>query len=193
MTRFSAATRIAIGITCLTLSLLLAAQGLGVIPSPSDATLKGRKELCESLAIHCSVAAHRNELGELTTTTRAVAERNPDILSLALRRADGKVLLSSGDHDATWRGAEKTRSTPTHVRVPIFQDDANWGTLEVVFKPLVGTGVMKWVKDPVLGLIGFVAVAGFCGYTFYLKRMLRHLDPSAVIPDRVKTMLNTLA
>ena len=59
MRRFSAATRIAIGITCLTLSLLLAAQGLGVIPSPTDATLKGRKELCESLAIHCSVAAQR--------------------------------------------------------------------------------------------------------------------------------------
>ena len=33
--------RIAIGIACLTLSLLLAAQGLGVIPSPTDATLKG--------------------------------------------------------------------------------------------------------------------------------------------------------
>src|SRR5687767_11445531 len=194
MRRLSAATRIAIGITCLTISLMLAAQGLGVIPSPTDATLKGRKELCESLAIHCSVAAQRNEIGELATTSQAVAERNPDILSLALRRAaDGKILLSSGDHDTQWRGADAARSTPTHVRVPILQDATQWGTLEVVFKPLIGTGVMRWARDPVLGLIGFVAVAGFCGYTFYLKRMLRHLDPSAVIPDRVKTMLNTLA
>src|SRR5687768_12490122 len=160
MKRFSAATRIAIGITCLTLSLLLAAQGLGVIPSPSDATLKGRKELCESLAIHCSVAAQRDDIGDLTTTTRAVAERHPDILSLALRRADGKVLLSSGDHDAQWLAADLTKSTPTHVRVPIFQDATKWGTLEVVFKPLVGTGIMKYVRDPVFGLIGFVAVAG---------------------------------
>src|SRR5687768_12040831 len=110
MRRLSAATRIAIGITCLTLSLLLAAQGIGIIPSPADATLKGRKELCESLAIHCSGVAQRNELGELATTTKAVAERNADIRSLALRRAaDGKVLLSSGDHDANWRGADATR------------------------------------------------------------------------------------
>ena len=193
MKRFSAATRIAIGITCLTLSLLLAAQGIGIIPSPTDATLKGRKELCESLAIHCSVAATHKELGDLASTTKAVAERNPDILSLALRTADGKIILSSGDHDKEWRGADKSKSTPTHVRVPIFQDDAQWGTLEVVFKPLNGTGIMRWLRDPSLSLILFVAGCGFGGYVFYLKRMLRHLDPSAVIPDRVKTMLNTLA
>src|SRR5688500_15338459 len=193
MRRLSAATRIAIGITCLTISLMLAAQGLGVIPSPTEATLKGRKELCESLAIHCSVAAQRHDLGELSTTTQAVAQRNPDILSLALRSAAGTILISSGDHNAQWRGADAAKSTPTHVRVPIFQDATKWGTLEVVFKPLIGTGIMKYVRDPVFGLIGFVAVAGFCGYTFYLKRMLRHLDPSAVIPDRVKPMLNNLA
>jgi hypothetical protein len=35
MKRFSAQHRIAIGITCLTLSLLLAAQGIGIIPSPA--------------------------------------------------------------------------------------------------------------------------------------------------------------
>ncbi len=193
MRRFSAATRIAIGITCLTLSLLLAAQGIGIIPSPTDAALKGRKELCESLAIHCSVAATRNELTDLATTTKAVADRHPEILSLALRTADNKIILSSGDHDAHWRGADQTKSTPTHVRVPIFQDNAAWGRLEVVFKPLHGTGVMRWLTDPSLSLILFIAGCGFGGYVFYLKRMLRHLDPSAVIPDRVKTMLNTLA
>src|SRR6185295_8594585 len=163
MKRFSAATRISIGITCLTLSLLLAAQGLGVIPSPSDATLKGRKELCESLAIHCSVAVQRAELDFINDTTRAVAERNPDILSLGLRRADGKLLLRSGDHETQWSHADANRSTPTHVRVPILEDDKQWGTLEVVFKPLVGTGVFKYINDPVLGLIIFVAIAGFMG------------------------------
>ncbi|HYO10706.1 MAG TPA: diguanylate cyclase [Tepidisphaeraceae bacterium] len=193
MKRFSAATRISIGITCVTLSLLLAAQGLGVIPSPSDATLKGRKELCESLAIHCSLAAQRGEVTEIEATTNAVAQRNPDLVSVALRQADGKLIVRVGDHDAAWRKADPKRSTPTHVRVPILEDDKQWGTLEVVFKPLTGGGIMRWVSDPVLGLIIFIAVAGFIGYGFYLRRMLKHLDPSAVVPDRVKTMLNTLA
>jgi hypothetical protein len=63
----------------------------------------------------------------------------------------------------------------------------------VVFKPLNGTGIMRWVRDPSIALILFIAGRGFGGYVFYLSEMLRHLDPSAVIPDRVKTMLNTLA
>ena len=44
MRRFSAATRISVGVTCLTLSLVLAAQGLGIIPNTADATIRGRLE-----------------------------------------------------------------------------------------------------------------------------------------------------
>src|SRR2546423_12885637 len=102
MKRFSAVTRIAIGITCLTLSLLLAAQGLGVIPSVTDITLKGRKELCESLAIHCSMAAQRGELSGIEDTVRALRERHGDILSVGLRKADGELLVQVGDHAKEW-------------------------------------------------------------------------------------------
>src|SRR5688572_26284736 len=193
MKRFSAATRIAIGITCLTLSLLLAAQGLGVIPNSSDAIIKGRKELCESLAIHSSVAAARDDVTTIADTAKVLVERNPDIRSVALRAAGGELLVVVGDHATNWKDADEHKSTPTHVRVPILQDDKQWGTIEVAFRPLTGTGIFKWVTDPVIGLIVFFAVAGFIGYAFYLRKMLRHLDPSAVIPDRVKTMLNTLA
>ena len=82
---------------------------------------------------------------------------------------------------------------PTHVRVPILEDDKRWGTLEVVFPPLVGAGFIGWLKDPAFTFYVFFAIVGFVGYAFYLRNTLRHLDPSAVIPDRVKTMLNTLA
>src|SRR5687768_9712760 len=191
--RLSAASRISIGLTCLTMSLLLAAQGLGVIPNPTDATLKGRKELCESLAIHCSLAASRDDLESLKETTRAIVSRNPDILSTALRKFDGEMVVAVGEHDTQWKSADPKKSTPSHVRVPILQDDKQWGTLEVVFKPVSGSGFWGFLSDPLFALIGFVAVSGFIAYVVYLKKMLQHLDPSAVIPDRVKTMLNTLA
>jgi diguanylate cyclase (GGDEF)-like protein/PAS domain S-box-containing protein len=191
--RFSAASRVSIGVTCLTLSLILAAQGLGIIPSPSDAALKGRKQLCESLAIQCSLAAQRGATDELQMTTRTIVERDSDIQSVGLRQVDGKLLMKLGEHDTLWKNADASKSTPTHVRVPIFEDDKQWGTLEVVFRPLHEGGILGWIKDPAIALIAFFAVAGFFGYAFYLSRMLRHLDPSSVIPDRVKTMLNTLA
>src|SRR6476660_5624341 len=119
MKRFSAATRISIGLTCLTLSLLLAAQGLGVIPSSSDATLKGRKELCESLAIHCSLAAQRGDVSVIKDTTEALVHRDNDIISVGLRASNGELLLQVGDHVLNWKKADPGKSTPTHVRVPI--------------------------------------------------------------------------
>jgi diguanylate cyclase (GGDEF)-like protein/PAS domain S-box-containing protein/putative nucleotidyltransferase with HDIG domain len=192
MKRLSATTRISIGITCLTLSLLLAAQGLGVIPNTTELTIKSRKQLCETLAIQCSLAAERDAVAEIETAAKSIADRNPEVLSVGLRRADGQVLVRVGKHDENWKNADQTKSTPTHVRVPIMEDTERWGTLEVVFAPL-NSGGLFGLKDSTYGLIAFVAIAGFLGYGFYMRKMLRHLDPSAVIPDRVKTMLNTLA
>jgi PAS domain-containing protein len=41
--------------------------------------------------------------------------------------------------------------------------------------------------------LAFVSVAGFVGYFFFMKRILRQLDPSGTIPTRVKTALDGLA
>src|SRR5207244_12133378 len=98
MKKLSASTHVSIGITFLTLSLILAAEGLGFIPSSTDATLSGRKQLCESLAIQCSVAAENGDVAAIENTTKAIVERNPDILSFGLRAADGIMLTQFGDH-----------------------------------------------------------------------------------------------
>ena len=42
-------------------------------------------------------------------------------------------------------------------------------------------------------LLLFVGVSGFLSYLLFMKRTLRHLDPSSVIPGRVKTALDVLA
>ena len=38
-----------------------------------------------------------------------------------------------------------------------------------------------------------IAGTGFLAYLIYLRRSLQYLDPAAVIPERVKAMLDTLA
>src|SRR4051812_45323734 len=98
MKRFSAASRISVGLTCLTLSLILAAQGLGVIPNPNEATIKNRKQVCESLAIQCSLAAQRGDFKDIEAAATFIAERNPDIVSLALRKNAGETLVKIGEH-----------------------------------------------------------------------------------------------
>jgi diguanylate cyclase (GGDEF)-like protein/PAS domain S-box-containing protein len=192
MRRLSAATRLSIGLCALTVSLLVGAEALGLIPSATDATLRGRKELCEAMAIHCSEAAQQGDVEGIHRATEQIVSRNPGIHSAAVRRADGGLVMQVGDHLAHWQVPPGDASTPTHVRVPIFAGDSRWGTVEVSFRA-AGGGLRGFIEHPLVRLTVFVAGAGFLGYLFYLRRSLQHLDPSAVIPDRVRTMLDTLA
>ncbi|HZN64422.1 MAG TPA: diguanylate cyclase [Tepidisphaeraceae bacterium] len=192
MRRFSTATRLSIGLCALTVSLLVGAEAIGLIPSATAADLRGRKDLCEAIAIHCSEAARMGDIETIRRATEQIVSRNPGILSAAVRRSDGFIAMQVGDHAAHWKAPPGDESTPANVRVPIFAGDSRWGTVEVTFRGSAD-GWRGMVDHPLVRLTVFVAGASFLGYFFYLRRSLQHLDPSAVIPERVRTMLDTLA
>src|SRR3954466_15747933 len=96
MNRISAATRISIAIVCLTITVLLGAQTLGLLPNAFQEALVGRKKLCESLAIYCSLAGRQGDVATVREAAEAIMARNPDVISLALRTADGEVFAVTG-------------------------------------------------------------------------------------------------
>jgi len=182
-------------LAALSISVLLTAQSIGLVPDPSRLALKGRKDLCESLAITFSSAAQRGDIASLRASGKFLMARNADVLSIGLRLANGTLAAQSGEHERHWT-AEKTtagHSTASHVQVPILRNNQPWGSLEVCFKPLGAHGIWGFFQNPVTKLIMFMASFGFLAYLVYLRRTLKYLDPSAVIPERVKSMLDTLA
>jgi PAS domain S-box-containing protein len=46
---------------------------------------------------------------------------------------------------------------------------------------------------PVFPILAFVSAIGSLGYFLYMRRTLRHLDPSAVVPARVQMALDVMA
>ena len=94
--------RLSLGLASLTVSLLFAAHAVGLLPDREAAELKGRKALCESLAVACSLAAERDDAPMIRNVIRSVVGRNPEILSAAARRADGDLLVTVGDHRRHW-------------------------------------------------------------------------------------------
>src|SRR5688572_28687567 len=194
--RHSATIRLSTGVAALTLSVLLAAHALGLIPDATAAKMRGRGQLCDAVAINCSLAAQRQDLATIQASTRELVAHDPDILSAAVRKPDGTLIVEAGDHNFHWKAPPGDDvSTPTHVRVPIFNGDARWGTVEIAFKDAEGGGgpFGMLLGNPLLRLTLFVAAAGFLAYLIYLRRSLQYLDPAAVIPERVKAMLDTLA
>ena len=165
---------------------------IGVIPNQAAAVLDTRKKLCESLAVQFSAASTTADQRAIQRTMDVLVARNDDVLSMAMRTAGGKLVAASGDH-SRWNNLSKTKSTPGQVQVPIYDGEDQWGSVEVKFGPVSPGGTLGLPVRPVFGMLCFVGVAGFFAYLFFIKKALKHLDPSAVIPGRVKHTLDVLA
>ncbi|VAW76352.1 hypothetical protein MNBD_GAMMA13-58 [hydrothermal vent metagenome] len=191
----SPALRISVGLVLLTISFLLLAELFGLTPNPAIAILDARKKVCESLAVQLSVAATHGDIEAIRETVRALVERNADVLSASLRSLEKeKPLAVSGEHERYWeRAADTEISTPTQAIVPIFRGEERWGSVEVRFAPLYPTTLFGIELTPLAKLVGFVALVAFGGFLVFMRRTLRHLDPSALVPARVKFALDALA
>jgi PAS domain S-box-containing protein len=193
MTWFTPTRKVSFGVVMLTVSLLLLGDLIGVVPNEDRGLLEGRKKFCESLAIQFSMAVNRGETALIRATLDTLVAREADVVSAAIRTANGRVLAESGDHAANWADIPLGKSTPTHVQVPVFQGKRRWGTVEITFRDLQGSGLLLGISHSLFPLILFFAIPGFAAYLFFIKRTLRELDPRSVIPERVKSAFNALA
>jgi len=191
--RASPTVRITMGLVSVTISVLLVAQVLGFIPDSTVAALDAREKVCEALAAQLSWGASRNDMRLMENTLSTLVERNEDILSAALRNSGGDIIAVAGSHDKHWEEPEDGRSTATHVQVPLFAKSKRWGVVEVSFTPLQEYFGLAGLRNSVNGLFLFVTLAGSLGFFIFLRRALRELDPSGVIPERVKGAFDALA
>ena len=122
-----------------------------------------------------------------------LTERNTDLLSLALRRKDGRVVVATEDHVDNWKEMKDEYSQQTQVMVPIWAGKRKWGQLELRFETLDAGGIMGIIQNPLFRIVMFMGVLCFVAFYFYLGKVLRQLDPSKAIPGRVRSALDTLA
>ena len=194
MKRLGPLAWISFSLTCLTISVLLAGDTLVGLSSGSlSSIVEYRRALSEALAVQYSHLAERNHSDTIQVGLALLIERNPQILSAAIQLASGETFAQAGDHRRHWTQLEDDHSTINHIQVPIFSGDAPWGTLQVAFQPVTESGDAWSFDHPWTRFLLFVALAGFISYLLFIKRTLRQLDPSAVIPPRVKHALDVLA
>ena len=185
--------RIGLGLMGATISILLVADLLGFMPDEVRLLVDKRASVAEALAIQLATSSSSKQSALVRQTMEAVVRRNEDIRSIALRAADGTILTQAGDHKAIWKEPYNHKSTPDFVRVPLNSDQRMWGTLEIAFAPLADSKGMLGLSRSLSILLAFVLIIGLPSYYLLLKRSLRELDPSNVVPERVKTAFSTLA
>ena len=189
----SPSVRIGLCLVMLTTSLLIAADFFfEILPDQTRPLKEVRKRFCESLAVQFSAFAERDDRRTMQRTMESIVNRGADVVSVGLRLSDGTVVASSEGHIEGWLNPESAVSTPTQVRVPIFNGEKPWGTVEVHFEPLQGAWHEMLLASPLARLIVIVVTGGFVLYTWFMRRTLRYLDPSSVVPGRVQTALDQL-
>ncbi len=194
MNRLTPAIRISLGLVMLTCSILLTLDLFGFIPAPADTAADSRFRLCETLATQAAAALEQNNFSAARAALQSAVRRDERVLSAGLRAASGHLMLEAGEHRMLWQPDAGNSSTSNHLSVPLFQAGKPWGSLEVRFESLDARGVLAalWER-PAIRLTLVVSFAGFFAYLVYMKRTLRYLDPSAVIPTRVQAALDVMA
>lgn len=183
-----------LGLVSLTLSILLISDLMvGLIPDQAAQIFTYRQKYSEAMAVQYSLLAQREDDQAIQQALDLLVERNADIQSVALVLESGEIMAQAGPHGALWNQPSGDPSTPDHIQVPIFNGDLQWGTLQLRFPPL-DTGAWANVLDNAwVRFLALVMVYGFLGYFLYMKRTLRQLDPSSVVPMRVQAAFDVLA
>ena len=190
----SARSRIAFGLTSTMVSVLLIAMNIGIMPDYRDVARNGRDQLCAAIAANSSVMVRQRDLRRLQAVLSLVAQRNDDIVTAGVRRDDGSLAVEVGNHSRIWQPLEDGKSTDTQVMVPIHtSDNVLWGTVELRFRPVSPPGWWGYFINPQSLFVTFVGAVTFLLTSIYLRKTLQHLDPSKVVPGRVRSALDTLA
>jgi len=192
MRRLNARFFVSMGLVSLLASVMLLAMYLGFIPDHHATIRNARGTLAETIAVSTSTLIGQSDVESAKAVLEFIVKRNAELDSVAVIKADGEAVVTIGDH-TRWKPLDGGVSTDAQIQVPILSAGERWGRLELRFKPLQQPGIMGYVREPRVRMVGFVMLVSLVAFYFYLGRVLRQLDPSRAIPGRVRAALDTLA
>ena len=184
-------SRITLGLVSLTVSLILLSTLVGIFPDTQSETAKNRELIAETISINFSAMANTLESDILFDNLQTLTERHPEIRSVGVRDSEGFLLLMIGEHEQNWNREIGDESTTEQITVPLYGKGSNWGQIEFCFQPL-DSGILGFLKRPEIALSLLMTVVGFVTFYVYLRLVLRQLDPTRVVPRRVRDALDTL-
>jgi diguanylate cyclase (GGDEF)-like protein len=191
--RASPATRVAFGLVALMVSLLLISDMFvsGFLPDRVGEARRHRLLAAELIATQVAQALRSDSDSDLRALLAASMRRDAQLRSAAVLEGSTPRVVA-GDHGHEWRLGAGDTSTVNNVRTALLVDGRRWGELQLAFVPAAPRSPREWLGEPiVVGMLLMIAL-GFVAFQLYLRRAMRYLDPSAAVPERVRTAFDTL-
>ena len=191
--RMSARFHIVVGLTSLVGSCALIAVFAGVIPDQAAQQRTARLVLSESITTLGSALLRDGNTSGLRFSLEFLVERNPDIHAIRVKRESGGEYQFLGKDDEGQSNSATSAVITDVVQVPIFQRNRPWGELEIQFVSVKNQHWFKRYLSSRFAIIAFMSLLCFPFFYFFLGKVLKELNPSAAVPSRVRTALDTLA
>ncbi len=186
--------RVAFGLVSLSVSIIFLTTSFGLFPDNRPEMIRSRQALCESIAVSFSSMANRIDESAMKNYFSKVAKRHPEIKTIGLRGSNGDNIFGIGNHFETWSLAETEQANDRAMFVPIFDGNRQeWGRIEIQFGSLGLDGWSGFIRRPENALAMIFGVVGFVAFYLYLRFVLKQLNPSRVVPRRVRDALDSLA
>lgn len=194
MFKMTAATRITLGLVCAMVGILLAANYCKLLPDEEGLVVSNRAQMVEAFAIAGSPLIQTNQTTRLQAVMDAMVRENESLVSVAFRDQSGVVVASAGPHGQVWP-ADLEQSTEDFMFVPLTAKGHPefGGAIEVAFRRLRPEGIASYFANKLTILIAFCTPVGFFAFRFFLKMVLKNLDPSNAVPRRVREALDILS
>ncbi|MCE2027841.1 response regulator [Sessilibacter corallicola] len=217
--QYTVSVRIALGLASIVTLLLITSGLTGIMPKENEAIWHSRQTVGEIMAAANSLYVARSEFQRSESLLAYSVKRDATLLSAGLRTKHGVLLVDVEEHADHWviesdstvkLSGENPRSdnksqfatianqTDSHghnvaqITIPIQKNNDHWGQLELRFEP-VNHSFLGIYLPPSYGLIIFISFFSFLLFSFLLQRILKDLDPSQAIPERVQNALDTIA
>ena len=192
----SARFHVAFGLVSLLSTVVLVATFAGVVPDRASTVRDGRVALSEALASAGSMLLRRGDVDGLSRALEFTVARNDDLVGVDLVRGGRGGTTTFGvpaPDAAVGETPDATGSVAGAVGVPLLRGGREWGQLRFRFAD--GASLPWWERarrSPFAPVV-FIALAGFAAFYLYLGKVLKQLDPSAAVPGRVRSALDSIA
>ena len=183
----------AIGLVAICTSLMLSGDFFfGFLDNKEQEVQVLRKRVAENVAATLADALQSGNDETLKASIRTAQSVNKDVASIGIRSADGKLVVSTSEHRKLWKPMSDERSELLQAEVPLMHKAGKWGSVEMRFNAPDSGPFAFLDRHPTLSFLIFMVVGGAISMFLYLKRALQSLDPSSVIPERVRMAFDAM-
>jgi diguanylate cyclase (GGDEF)-like protein/PAS domain S-box-containing protein len=195
MINISPTVRIVLGMLFTLVGLLHLGSMIGLLPSKGRGFEEERGTLTRSLAFQYSTAVTHGDITGIEKNMRQLVDYSPEILSISLRRNNGKLVANAGLPVTQYgnRSANHADSEACLHQATVYREHDKWGTMVVRFTPLSNAGVPGFHDHPLAALLALSIFFSLGGFLLISGIRYRRLASPACVPYQVRTVLDALA